>query len=57
MPPLNEVEVYCFAHVGRFVHWSVSRSMGRYTKPCPDDNLTQNRARITKFGTDIHLGM
>ena len=28
-----------------------------YTKPCPFDNLTQNRARITKFGTEIHLGM
>ena len=53
MSPFNQVGVYCFAHVGR----SVGRSVGRYTKPCPDDNLTQNRARIIKFGTDIHLGM
>ena len=45
MPPFNEVGVYCFAHVGR------------YTRPCPDDNLTQNRARITKFGANIHLGI
>ena len=36
---------------------SVGRSVGRYNKPCPDDDLTQNRAWITKFGADIYLGM
>ena len=57
MPPFNEVEVYCFAQVGRSVHRSVGRSVGRYTKPCQDDNLTQNKAWTTKFGAYIHLGM
>ena len=57
MPPFNEVGVYCFAQVGRSVRPSIGRSVGRYTKPCPDDSLTQSRARITKFGRYLSWGV